>query len=483
MTARTKSNLSYVKQHRPELFKGKGTVEEADSSAPPGFKPTEDGLLHNPDTGVFLDTKGRRLWFDAKAKDYRELFEGISTPFGVAGGAATSTGTGTPPKHFFIPDLHRTALALKVDLSHLDRPAAVLAVLDSAAAAPHEKLIRRLAASRSEWKREDLCSALAEILSSSAQEAAGCLALALAVGHRVVAASVGGAKVMLFTESGSSASSGSTRGLAGVTVRCLEADTRSSAVAVLSLGDHGLTEAEVQAAIAAHLAQSRPRAAGVNLLRLCRGKGATGALAAGCLRLSSASSAPVGAAPATGQPAAKRQRVVGVDAREVPGRVRIRQILLRTWKGGSAPKPEDPVRRKPVQRSPEEPRDMQLRVLEGLLESKDNLPKSFTAACRATSECTVIRKLHIADLFAGKARISRWAELLSLKAVALDMSYSEHLNLLEDVGLALAVISIFRVKAGGLCVLGPQCSSWVWMSRGTTKRSPANPYGNKDIDC
>lgn len=387
MTARTKSNLSYVKQHRPELFKGKGTVEEADSSAPPGFKPTEDGLLHNPDTGVFLDTKGRRLWFDAKAKDYRELFEGISTPFGVAGGAATSTGTGAPPKHFFIPDLHRTALALKVDLSHLDRPAAVLAVLDSAAAAPHEKLIRRLAASRSEWKREDLCSALAEILSSSAQEAAGCLALALAVGHRVVAASVGGAKVMLFTESGSSASSGSTRGLAGVTVRCLEADTRSSAVAVLSLGDHGLTEAEVQGAIAAHLAQSRPRAAGVNLLRLCRGKGATGALAAGCLRLSSASSAPVGAAPATGQPAAKRQRVVGVDAREVPGRVRIRQILLRTWKGGSAPKPEDPVRRKPVQRSPEEAEGQLLKVLEGLLESKDNLPKSFTAACRATSEC------------------------------------------------------------------------------------------------
>ena len=116
---------------------------------------------------------------------------------------------------------------------------------------------------------------------------------------------------------------------------------------------------------------------------------------------------------------------------------------------------------------------------------KNILPNSIRVIlkCAKTEPLQVIRKLHIADLFAGKARISRWAELLSLKAVALDMSYSEHLNLLEDVGLALAVISIFRVKAGGLCVLGPQCSSWVWMSRGTTKRSPANPYGNKDIDC
>jgi len=40
-----------------------------------------------------------------------------------------------------------------------------------------------------------------------------------------------------------------------------------------------------------------------------------------------------------------------------------------------------------VQRSPEEAEGHLLKVLEGLLESKDNLPKSFTAACRATSEC------------------------------------------------------------------------------------------------
>ena len=116
---------------------------------------------------------------------------------------------------------------------------------------------------------------------------------------------------------------------------------------------------------------------------------------------------------------------------------------------------------------------------------KNILPNSIRRIfkCEKDEPFQVIRNLHIADFFAGKARIARWAELLSLKAVTLDMSYSAHLNFLDDMGLALAVIGVLRIREGGLCFLGPQCSSWVWLCRSITCRSAANPYGDESVEC
>ena len=200
MTARTKSNLSFVKQNRPELFKGQGQqVQETPAFVPSGFKPLgKDGWLHNPDTGVFLEPGGQKLWFDPEAKEYQELFEGSLLPLCTHGGASSSSLRAT--KHLFIPDLHRTAQALKADLGHLDRPAALLALLDpnAVAAAPHERLIRRLAANRSEWSEEAMSSAISAVLASS--EVTG-IALALVVGQRAFAAAKG-ASCWRFAESG-----------------------------------------------------------------------------------------------------------------------------------------------------------------------------------------------------------------------------------------------------------------------------------------
>lgn len=377
MTARTKSNLSFVKQNRPELFKAQGGQVQEDAPLPSGFKPLQDGWLHNPDTGVFLEPGGQKLWFDPEAREYQELYEGSTLPLCVHGGATSSSSRA---KHVFIPDLHRTAQVLKADLGHLDRPAALLALLDPSAVAqaPHDRLIRRLAAARSEWSEEAISSALAGVLSSC--EATG-IALALVVGQRAFAAAKG-ASCWCFAEPEDPESASNAKPTEQSSkVLCHDYEKSGAAFLVLVMGELGLKDAEIREAVLPHLHQGRPRAASVSLRQMVSPECVQ---SVGCMRL-----AAISATSVPGQPPSKRQRVVGVDAREVPGRVRIRQILLRAWRGGATPKPEDPVRRKQIQRTGEEAEGQLLQVLDELRQSKDGagLSKSFTLLCRSSSEC------------------------------------------------------------------------------------------------
>ena len=86
----------------------------------------------------------------------------------------------------------------------------------------------------------------------------------------------------------------------------------------------------------------------------------------------------------------------------------------------------------------------------------------------------VNRNLDLVDLFAGKARIARWATLAGLHAIAFDKLYGEHMNILTPVGLALIVLLVLRIKVGGLLAAGPQSS------RKVTKRTKKNPYAKSN---
>ena len=85
----------------------------------------------------------------------------------------------------------------------------------------------------------------------------------------------------------------------------------------------------------------------------------------------------------------------------------------------------------------------------------------------------VNRNLDLVDLFAGKARIARWATLAGLHAIAFDKLYGEHMDILTPVGLALIVLLVLRIKVGGLLAAGPQSS------RKGTKRTKKNPTPNQ----
>ena len=91
------------------------------------------------------------------------------------------------------------------------------------------------------------------------------------------------------------------------------------------------------------------------------------------------------------------------------------------------------------------------------------------------------RNLDLVDLFAGQARITRWAFCSGLNAITMDKTYSDHMDILELVGLALTVLLVLRNKENGIGSAGPQCSSWVWLNRKVTKRSSQNPLSDSSV--
>eukprot|EP00969_Alexandrium_andersonii_P359822 15454026-Alexandrium_andersonii.AAC.1 len=45
----------------------------------------------------------------------------------------------------------------------------------------------------------------------------------------------------------------------------------------------------------------------------------------------------------------------------------------------------------------------------------------------------------------------------------------------SDRGITLAIALACDLVPGGGAMLGPVCSSWVWVNRGTSQRSPRSP--------
>ena len=59
--------------------------------------------------------------------------------------------------------------------------------------------------------------------------------------------------------------------------------------------------------------------------------------------------------------------------------------------------------------------------------------------------------------------------------------YSRHYDLLTAVGFLVALQATRRLVRSGTLWCGAPCSSWVWMSRGTTYRCPLRPKGKKKL--
>ena len=72
-------------------------------------------------------------------------------------------------------------------------------------------------------------------------------------------------------------------------------------------------------------------------------------------------------------------------------------------------------------------------------------------------------------------------ELLNFRVAAMDREFGSHFDLCSDIGFASTLCAVMRVKTTGMIMLGPQCSSWVWLSRSASRRSLANPYGDPSV--
>jgi hypothetical protein len=63
--------------------------------------------------------------------------------------------------------------------------------------------------------------------------------------------------------------------------------------------------------------------------------------------------------------------------------------------------------------------------------------------------------------------------------MAITKDYNENMDFTTEYGFAIVLLLLLRVKPGGLLFAGIQCSSWVWMSRATSQRTPENIWGNE----
>jgi len=314
----------------------------------------------------------------------------------------------------------------------LDKPAAMVALFGSAAneesCVPvevavrvfHERLIKRLGAFRGAWSDEAIGSAIIATLDEIAATD-GCTrsaaSIILLVGSRVIAVAVAGGRFCL-----SDPQNPLTAQIAGERFKNIEHNAwgHDAMVVVAQLAgkaSHPLAgtmalwqpffavllfgpsnsshcsglgaeanasnksdatifndDAEILRLVVPHLGHGRPRAASVALLQAAHIRGAAGPLAAACVRLSGADAV----CQVVPEHAAKKRKMASA-----PNKVRVRQILLRHWRGVGA-KPVDPIRRKNIDRTPEDAETQMLAVLNRLLTEGC---AGFSSSCKSLSEC------------------------------------------------------------------------------------------------
>ncbi|CAK9118512.1 unnamed protein product [Durusdinium trenchii] len=89
------------------------------------------------------------------------------------------------------------------------------------------------------------------------------------------------------------------------------------------------------------------------------------------------------------------------------------------------------------------------------------------------------RVYSVVDLFCGKRAIFEAFRCKNKRAAFYDRELHPNSNdILSTPGFIRAISYILQLKQNGLLHCGPPCSSWVWVSRGSTKRSKYNVLGS-----
>lgn len=81
--------------------------------------------------------------------------------------------------------------------------------------------------------------------------------------------------------------------------------------------------------------------------------------------------------------------------------------------------------------------------------------------------------------FAGDHNLSRAVWLAGISVICRDIRDSRHLDWLTTWGFLITLQGLRHMAKHGLAWFAPPCSSWIWLSRGSTHRSGLNPRGNR----
>eukprot|EP00746_Dinoflagellata_sp_MGD_P128078 gnl/MRDRNA2_/MRDRNA2_62508_c0_seq1.p1 gnl/MRDRNA2_/MRDRNA2_62508_c0~~gnl/MRDRNA2_/MRDRNA2_62508_c0_seq1.p1 ORF type:complete len:524 (-),score=82.63 gnl/MRDRNA2_/MRDRNA2_62508_c0_seq1:108-1616(-) len=420
--------LAQLKNFCPELFKHRermeaiGKSEESQdlvSKVPAGFVAMQDaeGWYWNPEEGTLWAIETKKFFmFDQATGEKYELNDPMEYDMDVAvAGTSSASAVG---RRLIIPDLHKVSLALKLKITHLDSPAALLAVLNGnaemtmkAAKNLHFRLLAKFTIYLGLWTEDRVRGALAEVLAAESQEADNKIALAvsLIIGRQLfVAASRDVRCIICRTVNGvqeTTAVTGVNDGV-GVMTGFFELEPGNPIqLGLLTCSSASLSDEKVARTLACHTARRRPYAACADLVAAANESNKDGTqVVVGMIHLQTDSQA-ASSSSGLSLPATKRQRTDAegnpLSRQSVsnggPNQVRVRHILLRHV--GSKVQPIDPVRRKNVTRTIQDAEKMFLRMFPEFAEAEPGecldvkaLTSKFTGYCRELSECTTSLK-------------------------------------------------------------------------------------------
>lgn len=86
------------------------------------------------------------------------------------------------------------------------------------------------------------------------------------------------------------------------------------------------------------------------------------------------------------------------------------------------------------------------------------------------------------EVFAGDQAVSKGLRLVGYTGKSLDLRISETHNVLSATGFLVLLAATMKIREGGLLWAAPPCSTWVFLSRGSTGRNvalggnPNSPY-------
>ena len=94
------------------------------------------------------------------------------------------------------------------------------------------------------------------------------------------------------------------------------------------------------------------------------------------------------------------------------------------------------------------------------------------------------RSYDVGEFWAGVGSVARSATAQGLRAFTVEKEDAEgqQQDLLTEAGFLLGVERVMQLKPGGLLVMGPVCSSWVFANTANTGRTRHNWAGNSDYE-
>ena len=85
------------------------------------------------------------------------------------------------------------------------------------------------------------------------------------------------------------------------------------------------------------------------------------------------------------------------------------------------------------------------------------------------------RDLDFIEVFAGEAAVTKALRAMGHTGACMDLRRDARHNVLQPVGFITLLALVMRLRPRGLLWLAPVCSTWVFMSRGSTGRRELRP--------